>query len=1071
MNAAIAWFAQNRVAANLLVLIILVGGLLTVPQITKEVFPEFASGVIEVSVAYPGAAPEEVEEGICVRIEEAVQGLDGIKRINSVAAEGAGSVSIELLPGADSRKVLDDIKARVDAIDTFPIDAETPVVQEIVIRSQVLNVAVSGQADERTLKTLGEQVRDEISALPGITQVQLVAARPYEISVEVSEHTLRRFGLTFDEIAQAIRRSSLDLPGGSIKSEGGEILVRIKGQAYRGRDFEKIVLRAQPDGSRLLLGEVARVIDGFEDTDQAALFNGEPAVMVQVFRVGDQSALAISSSISNYIAEAQLRIPEGISLTMWQDYSSYLRSRLELLLRNARMGFLLVFLVLAMFMRLRLALWVSFGIPVSFLGTLWLMPGLDLSINLMSLFAFILVLGIVVDDAIVVGENIYTHQQRTGEGLRSAIAGAQEVAIPVIFSVLTTVAAFLPLIAVGGNTGKVLRVIPLIVIPTLVFSLIESKFVLPAHLSRYKRPPENGTNGGIFGIFSRIQKGFARLLERACKEVYRPLLEKVLHWRYLTLAVSISALAVIIGIIGGNWIKFTFLPDVEGDDIAVMLTMPQGTPPEVTTAAVRQIEQAAQALREELDRKGAAAGQSVFWHVLSSVGEQPYRSAQSQGAGNIRQNFTGSHLGEVHIQVAASEIRNVTSTEIVNRWRAMTPPIPDAVEVNFTASLFSPGEDVNVQLRGRRMEDLLNAVQELKTRLSEYPGVTDIADSFRAGKQEITLDIKPEAEPLGLMLDDLARQVRQGFYGEEAQRIQRGRDDLKVMVRYPEAERRSLGDLENMRIRTPDGDEVPFSEVATAEIGRGYAAIRRSDRQRSINVTANVEEGKGNANEIVNDIRRNVLPEILARYPGVTYTLEGERREQLDTMGGLFRGFILALFMIYALLAIPFRSYIQPFIVMSAIPFGLIGAVLGHLIMGLNLTILSMFGLVALTGVVVNGSLVLVDFINRYRASGHTLHEAIREAGVARFRPIWLTSLTTFAGLFPLILERSVQAQFLIPMAVSLGFGVLFSTLITLLLVPALYLVLEDIRWLFGAKPEETRNPDAISEYQPGKGV
>ena len=1069
MNQVIAWFARNGVAANLLALLLVVAGFITTTHIRQEVFPEFSSDMITVSVVYPGAAPEEVEEGICVRVEEAIQGLEGIKQLVSHAGEGLGTVRVELLPEADVREVMDDVKSRVDAIDTFPVEAERPIIEEVLLRKQVINVAVSGDANEHALKRLAERVRDEITAIPGITQVELANARPYEISIEVSEETLRRYQLTFDDVARAVRRSSLDLPGGSIKTEGGEILLRSKGQAYRGEEFERLVLRTNPDGSRILLGDVANVVDGFAETDQSAEFDGSASVLVKVFRVGDQSALQISELVRGYVEEARARMPSGIRLTTWQDDASYLRSRLDLLQRSARNGLILVFLVLAVFLRFRLAFWVSLGIPISFLGTIWLMPTLDVSINLISLFAFIVVLGIVVDDAIVIGENIHTYQHHGKPGLQGAIEGAQELALPVVFAVMTTVAAFYPLISVEGNTGKVMRVIPLIVLPTLIFSLVESLFILPAHLRHLHSKKEGHHTRGIAGLWDGFQTKFVRALDGFIRRAYQPSLEWSLRWRYLTVTLGLAALLVTAGLVQGGWIRFFFFPPVEGDNVAAMVTMPLGTPVEVTEAAVQRLQESALTVRAEIERKSGQT--NLYHHVLASVGTQPFRTDQSRSPGNVGSSFSGSHLGEVHIEVAPSEERSVTSTEIANRWRAETGPIANAVELTFTASIFSPGEAINVQFTGPDIAELKAVANQFQERLARYPAVFDISDSFRAGKEEIKLQIKPEAEVLGLTLADLARQVRQAFYGEEAQRVQRGRDDIKVMVRYPREDRRSLGDLENMRIRTPEGREVPFSAVAEANLGRGYADIKRVDRRRAINVTADIDTAKGEPDKIIEDLENTVLREIRAEHPRVRYTYEGSKREQAETMGGLFRGFVLALVVIYALLAIPFKSYYQPLIVMSAIPFGLIGAVWGHMLMGMDLTVLSMFGLVALTGVVVNDSLVMVDYVNRKRAKRESIMDAVRKSGVARFRPILLTSLTTFAGLTPLLLEKSVQAKFLVPMAISLGFGVMFATFITLLLVPSMYMILEDLKravsfWWPGGNDSETEKSNSAPEEQ-----
>ena len=1050
MNRAITWFAANSVAANLLLLLIVAGGLLTAPQVKREVFPEVDTDLVKISVEYLGAAPAEVEEGICIRIEEELQGVDGIDRLVSTASEGLGVVTAELTTDADPRRVLDDIKTRVDAIDTFPEEAEKPIIQQVVIRHQVINVAISGDADERTLKHLGQQVRDDLSALPGITHTTLAVARPYEISIEVSEDALRRHGLTFDEIAQAVRETSLDLPGGTIKSEGGEILLRTKGQAYRGPEFEKLVLMSRHDGTRLSLGEVARVVDGFEETDQSARFDGQPAVLVRVFRVGEQSALAITDTVKDYVRQAQMQVPEGITLTAWQDDSEILKSRLDTLLRNGRDGFLLVLIILSLFLRLRVAFWVLLGVPVCFLGTLWLMPSFGVSINLISLFAFIVVLGILVDDAIVIGENVYTHQQRGGDRLRAAIKGTQQVAVLVIFGVLTTVAAFAPLLAVPGTMGKFMRVIPVCVIVALLFSLVESILILPAHLAHGENTePSRPIQRAWLRLQDRVGDGLAWFIQR----IYRPILALGLTWRYLTVAVGIATLLLTSGLVAGRWVQFTFFPDVEADNVIAYLSMPEGTPATVTAVEVRRLEAAAQRVMEELE---AAGGKPVVRHAMTSIGEQPFRREQSRDTRFVR--FTGGHLGEVNVQLVPSEERSVTSAEVMQRWREAAGPIPGAVELIFSSTLIDSGEPINIQLRGPDIEVLRSAANSLKAQLAEYPGVVDITDSFRSGQQELKLGIVPSAEALGLTMADLGRQVRQAFYGEEAQRIQRGRDDVRVMVRYPAEHRRSLGDIETMRIRTPDGIEVPFSAVAEVQLGQGFSTIRRADRQRIINVTADVDANLANANEIIAELKASFLPRMVAEYQGLTYTFEGEQKEQNETLTALERGLIIALLAIYALLAVPLRSYTQPVIIMSAIPFGLVGAVWGHVLLGMDLSMMSTIGIVALAGVVVNDSLVLVSYVNQNRADGIPLQQAIREAGAARFRPILLTSMTTFAGLTPLMLEQSVQAQFLIPMAVSLAFGVVFATAISLMIVPAMYLILEDLkalpRQLFARQPE-----------------
>ena len=1064
-SGGIAWFARNPVAANLMMAFIIASGLIATTAVTEEVFPEVDLDRISIQVPYLGAAPEEVEEGVVLRIEEAIQGIDGIKQIVSTASEGSASVIVELELGADSRRVVDEVKNNVDAITTFPLETEEPIIRELLARNQVVDISIAGQTDIFALKGVGEEVRDELSALPSITQADLVSAPPYEISIEVSEVALRRHGMTFDQVADAVRRSSLDLPGGSVRTDGGEILLRTIGQAYRGNEYEDLILWTRPDGSRLRLGDVANVVDGFEETDQFARFDRAPTVMVSVFRTGDQSALDIAEDVTRYVENKQAHLPAGVSMVIWQDQAEVLNDRLVLMLRNGATGFVLVFVVLALFLQFRLAFWVSLGIPISFLGAIALMPGFDVTVNVISLFAFILVLGIVVDDAIIVGENIFRHQENHGDGLRGSIEGAREIAKPVVFAVLTTVAAFMPLMFVPGMMGKIFRVIPLIVVPCLLFSLVESLGILPAHLSHVSKRRRSGA-------WHSFQQVFANGLKSFIRNVYQPLLEAALRWRYVTAAIGVGTLILTGGMVVGGWTNFHFFPSIEADFMAASVTMPQGTPADVTSQAVEKMEDGAARLRARLLQE---TGMDYFRHVSTSIGDQPM-AARGPGPLGPVQTVSASNLGEVTIELAPAETRLYTSEQLGGMWRDATGPIPEAVDLNFSMSLMTPGDDVDVQLAGPDVDRLRAAAEAVKGRLSEYSGVYEISDSFRAGKEEMQLGIRPAAETLGLTLQDLGRQVRQAFYGEEAQRIQRGRDDIRVMVRYPRDERRSLGDLENMRIRTPDGGEVPFSQVAQVESGRGFASIKRVDRNRAVNVTASVDPAVTSANAVIADLDNRILPELLRDYPGVFYTFEGAQAEQVDAISGLQRGFVLAMLMIFALLAVPLRSYVQPLIIMGAIPFGLVGAIWGHMILRLDVTMMSMFGLVALTGVVVNDSLVMVDFINRARAvhadvgrrvrkaggaqpdrdefDSTGLKLAIREAGSNRFRPILLTSLTTFFGLAPLMLERSMQAAFLVPMAVSLAFGVLFATFITLILVPIAYLILDDIqrglRWMSG---------------------
>ena len=1063
MRGAISWFAGNSVAANLLMVIILAAGIVGLPSIKQQTFPDIDVNLVQIGVPYLGASPSEVEEGVCIRLEEELQGVDGIEQMTSSSVEGACGVTLEIITGYPVDRALAEIKNAVDSISTFPAETEKPVVNHLAVRRNTLQIALSGDASERALRIYGEKIREGILSLPEVTQVDLSSVRAYEISIEVSESSLRRYGLTFDEVARAIRRSSLDLPGGAIKTSSGEILLRAKGQAYSGEDYENIVVRNEGDGTRLKLGDIATVVDGFEDNKRSATFGGEPAVMSGVYRVGDQKVLKLARSVKEKLVELRAYLPETLSLTVWRDDSTYLKDRLSILLKNAYGGFALVFILLALFLRLRLALWVALGVPVSVMGALAVFPVFGFSIDVLTLFAFIMVLGLLVDDAIVVGENIYTHQEMGKDPLQSAIFGAQEVSVPVIFGVLTTVVAFLPMISAPGSMGQFFGMIGLVVVIALFFSVVESQLVLPAHLAHHAgkkmasvEAAENQTK------WKKLQSTLSGSLGRLARHGYLPALRKALEWRYVTLAIAVSLLMIALAAVGTGRLRWTFFPPVEGDYISAMVTMPLGTPFEKTAKAVKVLEESFRDVSAGLDAQFGKKG-STAKHVMAMVGG---RVGASRGdPSEISSSGGSSNVGEVSVELVGGADRKITPKEVVSLWRSRTPGILEADEVLFVSDYFSFGDPVDIRLNASNVEQLELAAEQLKQKLAEYPGVFDVSDSFQGGKAEIRLAILPSAEALGLSLEDLARQVRQAFYGEQAQRIQRERDDIRVMVRYPEAERGSLGDLENLRIRTPDGGEVPFYAVATATMARGYATIKRVDRERTINVTADVDESRGNAEEIFSDIRANVLPELAVQYPDVSHVMEGEQRRQGEIFDSLGRTYLLAMILIYTLLAVPLRSYGQPLIIMAVIPFGLVGAIGGHILMGLNLSMMSTFGTVALSGVVVNSSLVLVHSVNRRRKNGCSVHQAVCEAGTARFRPIVLTSLTTFAGLGPLLFEKSMGAQFVIPMGVSLAFGVVFATLISLFLVPSGYLILEDLKNFFG--PEEDFPVDESNQSGP----
>lgn len=1033
MYKLIDWFARNPVAANLLmVFILLAGGFSMFKLIPLEVFPDIERDIINVSVSYPASSPEEIEKGISVLIEEAVFDLEGVKKIISKSLEGAALVSIEVEKGYDKRALLNDVKSRVDAINEFPVDAERAKVSLSERRREVIGVVVSGVQSEKELRVLAERVRDEINSLPEVTQVFLDSVRAFELSIEIPEVILREYSLTLESVAQAIRQSSIDLSAGTLRTEGGEVFIRTKGQAYRVDDFRKIPIITLPQGGQINLGELAVLRDGFEEDAIKVRFNNRQGIPIEIYRVGNQSAIEVADAVKAYIESTQSSLPEGAHLDYWRDRSRIVKARLNTLINSAMQGGFLVLVLLALFLRPAVAFWVCVGIPISFMGGLLMMPFLGVTLNIFSLFAFILVLGIVVDDAIVTGENIYSHFQKHDSPLEAVIQGTQEVSIPVTFGVLTTIAAFIPLGLVEGSRSILFTQIPLVVIPVLLFSLVESKFILPAHLRHLKPISPNSADQGRL---SRIQQSIANGLEQAILKYYRPGLLMALKHRYLTLSVFVGVGFIIIALVSSGWMRFVFFPRVESEVARAYLTMPAGTDFDTTDLYIGKMTEAALTLQ---DKYRDADGKSVITNILSTSGH-----AGGSGKSNPSK-------GRVFFEIESPEVRtvDVRSTDLVREWRNMIGDIPGAESLTFRAEIGRSGDPIDIQFSGQDFVELSQIAAEMKQELSRYPNVFDIGDSLAEGKKELEIKLKPMAARIDLSLGEVTKQVRHAFWGLEVQRIQRGRDDVSIMLRYPENERLSLNRLNELLIRLPSGQTVPFNDVAELKAGTSLSSITRIDRQRTINVLADVNKEHAD----VEAIKRNIstfLEKTLPAYPGIQYSLEGEAKEQAESFESLVWGLIGLLFVIYALLAIPFASYLQPLIVMSIIPFGMIGAILGHFIMGMDLTLLSLMGMLALSGVVVNDSLVLVDYINRHSQTTEKLIQAISQAGAARFRPVLLTSLTTFAGLMPLIFEKSTQAQFLIPMAISLGFGILFATFVTLLMVPINYMILEDLRKLF----------------------
>lgn len=1061
MKSLIFFWARNKVAANFLMVLFLVGGLFTWLKLRKEIFPDISSNFITVQTPYPNATPEEVEKGVCVPIEEAIQDLDGIERLSSSSVEGMGIVTVEVAAGKDVRKVLNDVKSRVDAIQNFAESVEKPIISDVLLRTQVMSLAITADTDERTLRALAEAVRDDLLAFKGkapahaleklwrnlshalmgeprITQITLAGVRDHEISIEVSENTLKDYGLTFSQVADAVRATSIDLPGGSVRTSAGEILIRAQNRRYEADEIGEITVLTRPDGSVVKVSDIARVVDGFEEEDLYSRYDGHPAIVLNIFRTGDEDTLRIARLVREFVSEKHAHVPKGVDMEIWNDESVFLEGRIRLLLEDGFQGFVLVYLALALFLRPALAFHVALGIPIAFGGALLALPYGDISINMISLFAFILVLGIVTDDAIVVGERINERIERGEPASLAAPRGTWEVMSVAAFGVFTTIIAFTPMLAVQGVSGNIWRQIPWIVIPVLIASLIETNLILPAHLAHLKPVDPNHPSR-----FLRLQQRIARSLDVFVQRIYGPFLDKLLLWRHATVAVFAALLFVTLGLlVSGRLVKFEFFPRVEAELISAKLTLPNGVPIEITEDAVRRIEEAALAIQREVQDE---QGRPVIKHLLTTVGSQPYSPGLALEAGR------GVNLGEVTVELQGAEARNrpeLLADAIIADWRQRVGPIPGAVELAFILQTAAGGNAIDLELTGPDIEELAAAANFVKAELAKNEAVIDIADSNLEGKREVKLIMKNAGEALGLRLETVARQVRQAFYGEEVQRLQRGRDEVRVYVRYPQEERRSLQNLADMRLRVGEGLEIPFSEAVIAEEGRGYATIRRANRFRSINVTADIDRNnpEANANEVVEWMETEILPRMSREHPSVTWGYQGEQKDQRESVSDLLKGFVLAMLGIYMVLALPLRSYVQPIIVMSVIPFGMIGAVAGHIVFGMNFSVLSLVGVIALAGVVINESLVLVEFMNRYRRSGHTVREAVAKGGRDRFTPIFLTSVTSFIGLLPIITETSIQAKFLVPMAVSLAFGGLVNLFNTLLLAPCVYALFDDIR-------------------------
>ncbi len=1034
-TGVIAWFVRNRVAANLLFLGISLGGLLTVGEIPQEMIPDTESSAVSIRTVFPGAAAEVVEDGVLLSLEEALRDVSGVKEIAGMATDGVGLVTVAMDSSGDFRTFSDEIRERVESLTTLPEDAEDPVVSEIAVERLLLRISIYGDADERTLTEAAHLAREALSRVPGVGKVQIASGRDYEISIEVSEDVLTRFGLTFDQVAGAIRHGSADIAGGALHTRAGDVRLRTEAEAVAAQDFSRIPLIAPPDGGLVMLGDVATVTDGFADEERAARMNGQPAVFLEVLLAPGARMLETARAVHARIPALAAALPEGLSVTPWFDGWELFESRMEVLVRNGLQGLALIFLVLFFTMSTRLAVWTAAGLPVSFFGAFLLMPGLGVTISMISLFGFILTLGIVVDDAIVVGENVQRRMTERKLGpIQAAVRGTQQVLLPATFGVLTTIAAFAPLLGLPGVWGEIMGALPRIVIPVLAFSLLDATWILPHHMA----------HGGVAirpsQRLARVRAGFQSGLDWAMDTLYRPALGWSLRNRLAAVALAILAVAPAMGLLAGGWVPVEPTPPFDADVVTMQVSLPPGSPVEETGEVVAALEEEIARIREDQRNVNGVDPQR---HLAVLVGQRlPFGPGGAIGG---EAGGSGATIGQVTLELLPAEQQEGFSTaEIADRLRAAGRQLPHGAEVTVVSSVLGQVADISIRISGTDLVELGEGAAFLQALLHGYAGVIAVWDDLQGSAPELVARVRSGGAGVGIGAGEFGRQLRQAFHGEEVQRIQRGRDEVRVLLRYPRSEREDLDAITGMRVRRADGGVTPLSAVAEVSSEDGLSVIQRVDERRAITVQASVDPALTSAGAMLADLRNRGLSDFRQHFPGLRFEVVGLAGDQEETFAALQQNLMLALMLIYALLAIPLSSWIQPFVIMTAVPFGLAGAVFGHLIMGIELSMVSFFGVVPLVGIVVNDALVLLDFINQRRRAGASMLDAALAAGPLRFRPVILTTVTTCAGLAPLMIERSAQAQVLVPMAVSLAFGVAFATLVTLLLVPVLYTLADD---------------------------
>lgn len=1025
----IEFMARNSVASNLLMLLLLVGGVYTMYSIQKEVFPQFQLDFVNVNVTYPGSSPEEVEQGILMPVEESVRGIQGIKEIVSTAREGSGEVSIELIAGTNRMKAFQDIDQAVTRIRTFPDDIEEP---EVVLQDRqrdVMEISLYGNADIWTLRKVGERLRNQLLSQPMITQVALDNVPDFETRIEISSNNLRKYGLTLGQVADLIQESSQDVPAGAVETQSGEILLRMKERKQWADEFGNITIATSASGAQVKLADIAEITDDFVESGFHGQFNQQTAIGMEIFRVGDQSPLDIEDVVNEVMTNFQL--PPGINYRIDSNRADDYRERLSLLTENGVLAIFIVMFILSLFLEYRLAFWVMMGMVISFVGGVIILPLIGVSINMISMFGFLVVLGIVVDDAIVVGENVFEYRQQGMSAMKAAIEGAKSVSRPVFFSIITTIIAFIPLLLLPGETGKFWQPLPAVVIVILALSLIEALFILPAHLGHLK----NKEKKGLLLTLDNLQKRFAKGFEHLVNRYYRPFLNLCLKFKYITLSIAISLLLIVGGYGYSDHMGMILMPEVAADEIEAGIRLPVGTTIDQAALVAEEVTASTQRMFDE--------------HNLYEVAE------------GIKTNVRGQSFIDVEIVMRPPDERDMSAREVIALWRDNIGDIRGVDQITFEAERGPGGyrQDISVDLSHSDIDVLERASTAFVERMDAFENTRDVSDNYNRGKQQLDFELLPAGRNLGLTANQVGRQVRNAFFGALAMRQLRGNNEVEIRVKLPREERKDIRNLEEFIIRTPNGIEVPLLDVVKVEEKEAFTSINRRNGRRIVSVGMDVEPSN-KVNQVIASINGEVLPQLRADFPGLTWSFEGSQAEMRESTASLWGTFSMAMLIIYVLLALAFNNYSQPLIVMFAIPFGIVGAVIGHILLGYDLSLVSLMGMIALAGVVVNDSLIMVDYANGIR-NKNSAFKAIHEAGLRRFRPIILTTLTTFGGLTPIILERSSQAFYIIPMAISLGFGIVFATAIILVIVPCLYLVLENMKAFFAGEspPPEDLSP------------